>query len=107
MTATTQEPKAKKKAIKAEKPAPAPAPAPAVETTKTDEFGAREGTSRFALDAALTTTPQTMKELLTAAGLTETMYNWLNKLAKEKLILKTKDGKYARKPKMKKDDVTA
>jgi nucleoid-associated protein YgaU len=67
----------------------APAPVAPEAPAKPAKLGKRD-----LMRAALTKEPQSMKELKAAAGLTNTMYNFLNGLVAKGEVVKTEDGKY-------------
>ncbi len=64
----------------------------APKTSNLDAFGARPGTLRHKVNAALTATPKNMKTLMTDAGVEDTFYNYLNSLAKKGLVARTNEG---------------
>jgi hypothetical protein len=57
-----------------------------------DAFGSGATTKAAKINACLTTLPKKMKELMNEAGLTETLYNHLNKLVAMGKVVRTDEG---------------
>lgn len=62
-----------------------------------DAYGTREGTELAKINAQLSKTPKSMRELMEASGVETTHYNHLNRLVESGKIKKDKDGKYCTK----------
>ena len=57
-----------------------------------DRFGARIGTNTAKFNSVLSGKPKTMKQLMEAAGLSDTFYNHVGKLIQAGYIEKVDDG---------------
>lgn len=59
-----------------------------------DKWGAKEGSEKAKLHAAIDATPKNMKELVAAGGLKDTMYNHCKALLEQGLIARDDTGRY-------------
>ena len=62
-----------------------------------NEWGAREGTNEAKAVAILTTEPKNMKTIMRDAGITSTVYSFMNKLASQGKINKSTEGFFLKK----------